>query len=288
MGVQLNLMENRFQIKRFVSGEENKNREYRLDLGFDSPEEQAEAEIEYEKNAIQKVGMNGFPEDVFNNVLEYFLMAGKIREATMMVCAANFGMRFSDVCQIKLSHLLKPDGEFRNHFYINEQKTTKTRAFYINESIKAVISIYWGKYSGIKKYNDYLFTSDGNNKKYIIEHGEKIQAPISHTQFENELKKTIFATGVKLKNDANYAGGDIKLNTHSLRKLYGSKFIITGVELIEKKILKADFFVLQLLQIHFGHTSMATTQRYCEETERVWETISNHMNIGLDVLENFL
>lgn len=258
--------------------------EYKLDMGISDEEADRMTEI-YNDIKVEKVGMDEFPETLFNDVLDWLLSERKYRDALMMVCAANFGMRFSDVRQIKVCNLVDIDGNFRTKFYINEQKTTKTRPFYINEAVKAAMVLYWNVYKDEKNYSDYLFTSDSNNKTYD---DEGVQTPISHTQMENSLKTTIRKVGVKLKNDKSETGGDIKLNTHSFRKLYGGKFCRVCSRLIHDGILDVDLFAIQLLQLDFSHTSMATTQRYCGEMERAKAIVVNHMNIGLDVLKKYL
>lgn len=258
--------------------------EYKLDMGISDEEADRMTEI-YNDIKVEKVGMDEFPETLFNDVLDWLLSERKYRDALMMVCAANFGMRFSDVRQIKVCNLVDIDGNFRTKFYINEQKTTKTRPFYINEAVKAAMVLYWNVYKDEKNYSDYLFTSDSNNKTYD---DEGIQTPISHTQMENALKTTIRKVGVKLKNDRSETGGDIKLNTHSFRKLYGGKFCRVCSRLIHDGILDVDLFAIQLLQLDFSHTSMATTQRYCGEMERAKAIVVNHINIGLDVLKKYL
>lgn len=288
MGNQMRLVENYPAITQTFYNNEKKINTLRLDLGMNTVQVKTEAEEIYNAEVVEKVGMDEFPEELFNTVLEYFISDGKIREAMMMICAANFGMRFSDVRQIKVSHLVDIDGEFRTKFYINEQKTTKTRPFYINDAVKTAMCIYWKKYKNSKKYNDYLFTADGNNKKYVISNGEKVQTPLSHTQFESALKSAMRDIGVKLKNDYTYQGGDIKLNTHSFRKLYGGKFCRTCSKLIREEVLDVDLFAIQLLQLDFSHTSMATTQRYCGELERAKSIVVNHMNLGLEVVEKYL
>lgn len=258
--------------------------EYKLDMGISDEEADRMTGI-YNSIKVEKVGMDAFPEELFNDVLDWLLSEGKYRDTLMMVCAANFGMRFSDVRQIKVCNLVDVNGEFRTKFYINEQKTTKTRPFYINEAVKVAMVLYWEHYGNTKGYNDYLFTSDSNHKTYT---DDGVQTPISHTQMENSLKTTIKNVGVKLKNDKSETGGDIKLNTHSFRKLYGGKFCRVCSRLIHDGILDVDLFAIQLLQLDFSHTSMSTTQRYCGEMERAKAIVVNNMNIGLDVLEKYL
>lgn len=255
-------------------------REYRVNnLKFDSEESRKQEE----ENAAKKIGMDEFPEDIHSMMLEYLLSNGKFRDALLLVCAANLGMRFSDVVKLKPSNFLFSDGKFRDKFYLEERKTGKERPFFINEAVQAAVCLFCKNSQG-RMYNGYLFTSESNNK--VFENGTA--KPISHTAEEQIIKSTLAKLGVRLKNDSHCDGGDIKLNTHSLRKMYGGVFCRTGLRLKDEGRLNIDLAVIQLLQNDFMHKSMATTQRYCEEMERAKQIIVNEMNIGLPVLRKFL
>ncbi len=255
-------------------------REYRVNnLQFDSEESRKQEE----ENAAKKIGMDEFPEDIHSMMLEYLLSNGKFRDALLLVCAANLGMRFSDVVKLKPSHFLFSNGEFRTQFYLKERKTGKERPFFINESVQAAMCLFCEHSQG-RMYEGYLFTSESNNKAFI----NGAAKPISHTAEENIIKTTLSKLGIKLKNDSRYDGGEIKLNTHSLRKMYGGVFCRTGIRLRDEGKLNIDLAVILLLQNDFMHKSMATTQRYCEEMERAKQIIVNEMNIGLPVLRKFL
>ncbi len=135
-----------------------------------------------------------------------------------------------------------------------------------------------------KKYNDYLFTSESNHRT----HKDGTIKPITHSAAESIIKNTLHSMGVSLKNDPRCSSGEIKLNTHSLRKMYGGVFCRTGHRLKEEGRLNVDLEVIQLLQNDYMHTSMATTQRYCGEMERAKQIIVNNMNIGLPILRVYL
>ncbi len=258
--------------------------EYRIEnIQFESEEERIRAVEEAEENVARKVGMDEFPEDIHSMMLEYLLSNGKFRNALWLVCSANLGMRFSDVSKLKVSHLIDAEGNFRLKFYLNERKTGKERPFYINEAVKAAMCIFW-KNSPQKKYNDYLFVSESNHRT----HKDGTIKPITHSAAENIIKNTLRALGISLKNDSRCSGGEIKLNTHSLRKMYGGVFSRTGCRLKDEGRLNVDLTVIQLLQNDYMHTSMATTQRYCGEMERAKQIIVNEMNIGLPVLRKYL
>ena len=61
-------------------------------------------------------GMNYFPADVYNKMIEYSLNHGKIRNAMLMICMANWGMRFSDVVRVRFGYLFDRNGQFKENF----------------------------------------------------------------------------------------------------------------------------------------------------------------------------
>ena len=89
-------------------------------------------------------GMNYFPADVYNKMIEYSLNHGKIRNAMLMICMANWGMRFSDVVRVRFGYLFDRNGQFKENFSLmnGEQKTKKTVVYYNNDATKAIIGLF--------------------------------------------------------------------------------------------------------------------------------------------------
>ncbi len=117
-------------------------------------------------------GMNAFPIEIYNTVLQHMLQSGKIRNAMFFVCMANWGMRYSDVVSVRFCHILErtKNGElvFREKFRLpnGEKKTGKNNVYYNNEATKAIIRLYLAENSH-KKIYDYLFTSESGNSKAV-------------------------------------------------------------------------------------------------------------------------
>lgn len=112
-------------------------------------------------------GMDNFPADVYNKMIEYSLNNGKIRNAMLMICMANWGMRFSDVVRVRFGHLFDRNGQFKESFSLpnGEQKTKKTVVYYNNEATEAIISLYLNSPDGKDKSRlDFLFVSESQNK----------------------------------------------------------------------------------------------------------------------------
>lgn len=322
-------------------------------------------------------GMDNFPIETYNAMIEYSLNHGKIRNAMLMICMANWGMRYSDVVRVRFGYLFDRDGRFKDNFSLpnGEQKTKKTVLYYNNEATEAIISLYLNTPEGQKKSRlDYLFVSEsqGNNKptasvqqleaedlynpqieaiqkvlaklpdtekrlleKYIkgkitddnfnymtkvtkderksleksLEELEKlkanyvsptpnaenifIQTPLTHTSGENIIKDTLQRIGIfpknrKKKNKSIEQTTDDKYNTHSLRKTFSEWFGTTGKHLKDNGILDYDDTILDLLKEKFKHSSRSVTAHYTDTQERAFKLICQHLNIGLEAVENYM
>ena len=141
-------------------------------------------------------GMNYFPADVYNKMIEYSLSNGKIRNAMLMICMANWGMRFSDVVRVRFGYLFDGNGQFKESFSLpnGEKKTNKQVVYYNNEATKAIISLYLNQHVNRHKSRlDFLFVSEGGTKTRDtirnIEAEDLFNPQIE--QAENEIKKII-------------------------------------------------------------------------------------------------
>lgn len=267
--------------------------------------------IDIEDNMADSEGMDAMPEPIFNGVIEYLLEKGKTRDALMYVLQANFGIRHSDLIKLKLINLIDIDGNFRDKVNWCEQKTSKTRQYIINDAVKAATIIYLRNHAD-KKLTDFLFTAEGRNKgykkatykdengkvkalrqngKFVYErdeNGNLIPEPMRRDHAENTLKDALIAIGVKLKNDRRCKDGEYKLNTHSNRKLYATKFSEVAYELKKDGRFNVDSDVLALVQLDLRHSSLATTMRYNRSFDNMKKIVCQNMNIGLSVLNRYL
>ena len=256
-----------------------------------------DADIEnIEENLPTQQGMDDLPESLFNALLEKLLYKGKIRDAMLITLHANLGMRNSDVSNLRLIEILQPDGKFRTKISHIEQKTSKIRQFYINEAIRIAVSLYL-KSNPKKQLLNYIITSEGRRKTYKMasikgKNGNfymyKTQAPLSRIQEERAIKDNLIELGVMLRNDPRCQGGELKLNTHSLRKLYVEKFMETAYKLKQEGVIDIDTQVITLVQMDLAHSSEQTTMRYSRSFEKTKEVICKHMNIGLGAWKKFL
>ena len=318
-------------------------------------------------------GMNYFPADVYNKMIEYSLSNGKIRNAMLMICMANWGMRFSDVVRVRFGYLFDRNGQFKENFSLlnGEKKTSKQVVYYNNEATKAIIGLFLNTPEGRKKSRlDYLFTSesnhatkatvqeleandiydtqiestkkeiekinkavDGSYDKYVIgkisddeynRHNKRYEQekstlekqlaesdnkkknhisltpdadkifiikPISHTTGERIIKETLLEIGINPKNRKDKSTEQTtndKYNTHSLRKTFADWFIKTGDELNNSGELAFNDTIMDLLKEKFKHSSRSVTTHYTDAQEEAFKLICQNLNIGLDVVENYM
>lgn len=251
---------------------------------------------EIEENLSDSVGMDDMPEDIFDALLENCLFKGKIRDAMLLTLHANMGVRNSDVSRIRVFEILKPDKTFRSRLTFGEQKTGKLRNFYINKAMQIAVACYL-KNNPSKKMTDYLITSEGNRKKQEtatikLHDGNTMSyqttSPLSRMQEERIIKDNLLEIGVSLRNDARCKGGEYKLNTHSLRKLYAEKFVETGAVLKTQGKVVLDTNLLTLVSLDLGHEKLETSLRYTHKSEKIKQEIVLNMNLGLNVWLRYL
>ena len=318
-------------------------------------------------------GMDNFPIEVYNQMIEYSLNHGKIRNAMLMICMANWGMRFSDVVRVRFGYLFDGNGQFKESFSLpnGEKKTSKQVVYYNNESTKVIISLYLNQHVNRHKSRlDFLFVSEGGTKTrdtirnieaedlygFQIEQAENeikkivpiidenydkymmgkvseeeykrakqryeqqkisleqqlndlvsqkenyvssipnaeniyIQKPLSHTAGENIIKNTLKAIGINPKNRKDKSTEQTtndKYNTHSLRKTFADWFIKTGDELNNSGELAFNDTIMDLLKEKFKHSSRSVTTHYTDAQEEAFKLICLNLNIGLDVVENYM
>ena len=318
-------------------------------------------------------GMNNFPLGTYNAMIEYSLCHGKIRNAMLMVCMANWGMRYSDVVRMRFGYLFDSNGQFKESFSLpnGEKKTSKSVIYYNNEATETIINLYLRQPINSKKSRlDFLFTSESGNalkktvhqleaddlyysqiesvqkalakvpttekrllEKYIkgkitddnfnymsgvikteretleqqlktlIEQKNNyvsptpnadkilILKPLTHTAGEDIIKDTLKAIGINPKNrkdKSEIQNTNEKYNTHSLRKTFADWFIKTGDELNSSGELAFNDTILDLLKEKFKHSSRSVTTHYTDAQEEAFKLICQNLNIGLDVINNYM
>lgn len=180
------------------------------------------------------------PEDIIK-VSEYLVNTGRYRDNLIFVLGINLGLRCGDLSRLKVGHLLEEDGAaYRDEFTIQEEKTSKYRKLYLNESIYDAADLYFESV-GVVNLNDYLFKCESNR-------GKNLNQPLSVRSIERMLKEVI--------NEK--CGIDIHASTHCLRKTFAYHVIQSAPDR-ERAI--------EFLQKILGHSSQSITLRYAGITD---------------------
>lgn len=341
----------------------------------------ADENIEVFEQKISKAvrendGMDAIPTDILNRMVDYSISHGKVRNAMLFICMANWGMRISDLVRVKFAHIIDQNGKFRDGFSLEngEKKTGKRNRYYNNEAVKQAITIYLEHpFTRQKRRYDYLFTSDSGNGNYTtlleIEREEnyplekllklqneldefnaesakkldillqmyvsgkiteeeffsmksahtlngenllkavqeyqqqrdnfngitpdaeniQIQKHITKQAAEYVVKSTLLDIGVYPINCKDkIPNTDLYLNTHSLRKTFTEAFYECGRKLKLMGQLEFDADIHKLVQDKLMHKNIDTTNHYSKAEQKAFETICMAMNIGLEILNQYV
>ncbi|WP_206459426.1 tyrosine-type recombinase/integrase [Anaerovorax sp. IOR16] len=220
-------------------------------------------------------------EDI-NAIIKYFLSNNQYRNAMLFVVGINFGLRYSDLSEIRFKDLIDNNKGFRKEFQPNEKKTNNLRHIYINDAVKEIVTIYLTQMAenGVyKSLDDYLFVAEGTNniKTRQIEYVDNeeikyktVQAPI-----------TIRAMNPILKQATEYLRIKGRFSTHSYRKTFAYHI------LLQENNTNHNERQIEFLQKIFGHSNQTTTLHYAGFTEDEIKAAYLNLNLGLDAIRQY-
>lgn len=212
-------------------------------------------------------------EDI-KKISDYLISNGRYRDNMLFIVGINFGLRVSDLLQLRFTHLIDDNFGFRSTFPILEKKTKNTRKvkknryITINEAVMDAVTLYLQKSNGCK-LDDYMFRSESNR-------GSNKNRPLSRMSVDRILKEI---------SDSLSLG--IKMSTHTLRKTFAYHQMVMS---------NNDPRKLLLLQKTLGHSSTAMTLEYIgitnEEIKEAYLNLNlgskNHYLVDSDIGENAL
>lgn len=195
-------------------------------------------------------------------ISEYLISNGRYRDNMLFIVGINFGLRVSDLLQLKYYMLLDKDLSFRMTFPILEKKTRNTRKvrknryITINDAVVEAVTMYlrFASENGIScRMDDYLFKSESNR-------GSNQNRPLTRMSVDRILKGIADEVGIKTR-----------VSTHTLRKTFGyHQMVMSGND--PRKLL--------LLQKMFGHSTSAQTLDYIGITSEEIEDAYLSLNLG--------
>ena len=177
--------------------------------------------------------------DDFVAIQNYFLNKGQMRNWMMWVIGVNFGLRISDLSQLKFHHLLNPDNTFRERLKIIEQKTSKLNDILITEAVKSAVSQYLDSLDWQFELNGYLFASRKTKKNICTRSGWRILSEASEA-----------------------LGLPINVGSHTMRK----SFLNISASTNKSKI---DMNAIATMQYLCNHADQRVTMKYLSIFEQV-------------------
>lgn len=114
--------------------------------------------------------------DDFIKIQDYLLSTGDngLRDWMMWTIGVSFGLRISDIFNLKYKYFLKNDFSFRERMIVVEKKTSKLNNVLITESVKMALTKYLDDIGWKINLEDYVFMSKKTKDKLTERHGWKI------------------------------------------------------------------------------------------------------------------
>lgn len=191
-------------------------------------------------------------------ISRYLIQNKRYRDNMLFIVGINFGLRVSDLRQLRFGHLITDNEQFKTSFPIFEQKTRNTRKhkrnryITINKAVQDAVVLYLENNENVS-LSDYMFRSESN-------HGGSKNEPIHRNSVDRILK------GLAKDLDLN-----IQMSTHTLRKTWAYHQMVMS---------NNDPRKLLLLQKMMGHSSAAQTLDYIGITGEEIEEAYKSLNLG--------
>lgn len=233
----------------------------RLSDGLISPaKERVEIEIAPEHTSEPIKDM-----DDITRISQYLIKRRRWRDNMLFIVGINFGLRVSDLTQLRFSNLINDNLTFKDSFPVFEKKTRNTRKqkrnryITINTAVIEAVTLYLEHTKGVC-LSDYMFRSEAPNRK-------EINVPLHRASVDKLLK------GIADDLDLN-----IHMSTHTLRKTFAYHQMVMS---------NNDPRKLMLLSKMMGHSSVAITMDYIGITGEEIEEAYRHLNLG-SIEHNYL
>lgn len=196
--------------------------------------------------------------DDIDRISKYLIGKKRYRDNMLFIVGINFGLRVSDLRQLRFSDLINDNLSFKDTFPVFEKKTRNTRKkkknryITINDAVMDAVTLYLEKTPGVK-LSDYMFRSESNR-------GSNDNIPLTNMSIDRILKG--IAKDLKLSN---------RMSTHSLRKTFCYHQMLMS---------NNDPRKLLLLQKMLNHSSPAQTLDYIGITSEEIEDAYKALNLG--------
>ena len=191
-------------------------------------------------------------------ISKFLISNRRYRDNMLFIVGINFGLRVSDLVELRFSHLINENFVFKQTFPVFEKKTRNTRKhkknryITINTAVIEAVTLYLEHTDGVK-LSDYLFRSESN-------HGGDENSPLHRNSVDRILK------GI----DRDLGLG-IHMSTHTLRKTFAYH---------QMAMCNNDPRKLMLLSKMMGHSSITITLDYIGLTDDEIQDAYANLNLG--------
>lgn len=196
-------------------------------------------------------------EDIIS-VSQYLIRNKRYRDNMLFIVGINFGLRASDLRQLRFSNLINENLTFKDSFPVFEQKTRNTRKrkknryITINDAVIEAVKLYLMNTENVS-LSDYMFKSEAVNCG------------------DSNIPLTVRSIDRILKGIAKEVGLSTKVSTHTLRKTFCYWMMVYG---------QNDTRRLLLLQKMLNHSSPAQTLDYIGLTQEEISDAYKTLNLG--------
>lgn len=167
------------------------------------------------------------------------------RNSLLWKFSINVGLRMSDILKRTWGEIFYQDGSFKDEIVIFEQKTGKTKEFYLNDNTKNAITEYIDNFKPVIKPNGLIFKS---------REGGAVQV-----QTVNKI----------IKKAAKECGIKFNVGTHTCRKTWSYAQIMAH---------RNDAYFMAHLMDLLNHSSISSTLKYAgleaEENKQYFNDIN--------------
>ena len=198
--------------------------------------------------------------DDIDRISKYLISHHRWRDNMMFIAGINFGLRASDLRELRFCNLINDNFTFKDTFAVFEKKTRNTRKrkknryITINNAVIEAVTLYLENTPNVC-LSDYLFNSEANRTA-----GKDWKEPITVRSMERILK------GIAADLDLN-----IHMSTHTLRKTFCYHQMVMS---------NNDHRKLLLLQKMMNHSSPQQTLDYIGITSEEIESAYKALNLG--------
>ncbi|SPF53465.1 putative integrase/recombinase YoeC [Candidatus Desulfosporosinus infrequens] len=171
--------------------------------------------------------------------IKKILRGSNLRDYVLFTLGINFGLRVSDLLNLKVSDVLDEKGRVRDRITVREKKTGKTKTFPFSDIV-------------IKALKEYLVDTLSERALFPSRKGG---GPITRQQAYRIINDAAKMVGIKGK-----------IGTHTLRKTFGYHAYMSGVDVTR-------------IQSLLNHSSPKETLRYIGITQDELDDVYLNLNL---------